>query len=111
MHFSHPFIINWAKFYFSITIFNIYFFYSDDDNQCAKRSNTSYKDTPWKDQPDDYRSKKKESDTEVTKSSTKNNTQSSSQNRVSRNNRYDFWESKFPDDRSFLFGKKTLLFN
>ncbi|CAF2730641.1 unnamed protein product [Rotaria sp. Silwood2] len=56
---------------------------SDDETQYSKK-NTQYHDTPWKDQSNEYRSKTKESDFEMKKSPTpSNNTQASSQKRVS----------------------------
>ncbi|CAF2543901.1 unnamed protein product [Rotaria sp. Silwood2] len=56
---------------------------SDDETQYSKK-NTQYHDTPWKDQSNEYRSKTKESDFEMKKSPTpSNNTQVSSQKRVS----------------------------
>jgi len=48
-----------SKFLFSITLFeNISFFFSDDDSQNSKRKD-EFRDSTWKDQTNDYRSKKK----------------------------------------------------
>lgn len=55
--------------------------FSDDENQSSKGKDR-YRDSSWKDQTDEPRSKTKDSDFVVSKSSTSNNTQSS-QNRVS----------------------------
>jgi hypothetical protein len=54
---------------------------SDEESQYSKR-NTKSQETPWKDEPDEYRSKTKENDFEVTKPST-----TTSQNRTSITNK------------------------
>ncbi|CAF1912953.1 unnamed protein product, partial [Rotaria magnacalcarata] len=54
--------------------------YNDDESQYSKR-NTRYQDSQLKGQSNEYQSKIKESDFEMKKPSTTNNTQSPIQNR------------------------------